>query len=289
LKGIILAGGAGSRLRPVTSVISKQLLPVYDKPMVYYPLSVLILAGITDILLISTPMDMPIFQRLLGNGHDYGVSINYAEQLTPAGLAEAFLIGESFIGNDNVCLILGDNIFHGSGFSELLAEAVSNKSGATIFAYQTADPSRFGVVDFDEFGIVLSIEEKPEKPKSDFAVTGIYFYDNQVIDIVKNIEPSARGELEITDVNNAYLKMGTLNAKLLGRGFTWADTGTFDSLLDASALIKAIQATSGVLVGCPEEVAFRSGLITRDLLMHTVEKYSGSPYGLYLKNLGAES
>ncbi len=285
MKGIILAGGSGTRLHPITLGISKQLLPIYDKPMIYYPLSVLMLAGIRDILIISTPEDMPGFKRLLGDGSDIGVYFTYAEQPSPDGLAQAFLIGEDFIGNDNCCLILGDNIFYGQNFSRNLRTARERQQGATIFGYQVADPERFGVVEFDNEGRAVSIEEKPHKPKSNYAVTGLYFYDNRVIDIARQIKPSARGELEITDVNRAYLEDSSLNVELLGRGFAWLDTGTHDSLLDAAHYVETIEKRQGNKVACPEEIAYHQGWLSADQVRERAKALQKSGYGLYLEKL----
>ena len=284
-KGIILAGGSGTRLHPITRGISKQLLPIYDKPMIYYPLSVLMLADIQDILIISTPDDIDGYKRLLGDGSSFGVNIQFAIQPSPDGLAQAFLIGEQFIGNDDVTLVLGDNIFYGQRFSDHLTAASSRISGATVFGYQVRDPERFGVVDFDEAGNVQSIEEKPVSPKSNFAVTGLYFYDNDVIDIAKNIEPSPRGELEITDVNNVYLARGDLKVELLGRGFAWLDTGTHDSLIEAGQFVQTIEHHQGLKVACLEEIAFRKGWISKTVLLAEAEKLKKTDYGQYLRKV----
>ncbi|NNA90009.1 glucose-1-phosphate thymidylyltransferase RfbA [Pseudomonas gessardii] len=288
MKGIVLAGGSGTRLHPITLGVSKQLLPVYDKPMIYYPISVLMLAGIKEILVISTPADLPQYRNLLGDGSQFGVTFSYAEQPSPDGLAQAFLIGETFIGKDPVCLILGDNIFHGQSFSQQLHSAVKRDKGATVFGYWVKDPERFGVIDFDSEGRALSIEEKPLKPKSSYAVTGLYFYDNDVIQIAKSIKPSPRGELEITDINNAYLQRGDLQVERFGRGFAWLDTGTHDSLLEASQYVQTIEHRQGLKVACLEEIAYQSGWIDREHLLEHAKYFGKTGYGQYLFALAGE-
>lgn len=285
MKGIILAGGSGTRLYPITRGVSKQMLPIFDKPMIYYPLSVLMLAGIKKILIISTPVDLPSFRRLLGNGSDFGIDLSYAEQAAPDGLAQAFVIGEKFIGQDNVCLILGDNIFYGHGFVKILKEATQRKRGATIFAYYVNDPNRFGVVEFDINKQVISIEEKPKNPKSNYVITGLYFYDNRVIKVAKNIKPSQRGELEITDINNIYLQWGDLNVEIMGRGFSWLDTGTHESLISAGHFVQTIEKNQGLKIGCPEEVAFYNGWLNSEMIREKVKLLSKSTYGQYLLSI----
>ena len=285
MKGIILAGGSGTRLYPLTKAISKQIMPVYDKPMIYYPLSTLMLAGIREILVISTPRDLPVFEDLFGDGSQLGLSMHYAVQETPRGLADAFIIGADFIGNDGAALVLGDNIFYGQSFSAVLKRAAERPEGATIFGYYVKDPREYGVVEFDEEGRALSIEEKPQKPRSNYAVPGLYFYDNDVVEIAKNVKPSARGEIEITSINNEYLRRGTLHVETLGRGFAWLDTGNHDSLLDAADFVAAVQKRQGLYVSCIEEIAYKRGFISREQLLKLAEPLMKTNYGKYMKDV----
>lgn len=290
MKGIILAGGSGTRLYPLTKVTSKQLLPIYDKPMIFYPLSTLMLAGIKDILVISTPADTPRFKELLGDGHQYGVNLSYAVQPSPDGLAQAFLIGEEFIGNDSCALVLGDNIFYGGYFSKHLSEAAQNAENgfATIFGYYVPDPERFGIVEFDKDMNVLSVEEKPKNPKSNYCITGLYFYDNRIVEMAKKVKPSARGELEITDLNRLYLEDNSLKAQILGRGFAWLDTGTMDSLMEASSFVQTVQNRQGLVISAPEEIAYRKKWISKEELLNSANLYGKSPYGEYLRRVSLD-
>lgn len=287
MKGIVLAGGSGTRLYPLTMVTSKQLLPIYDKPMVYYPISTLMLAGIRDILIISTPTDLPNFQRLMGDGSQFGVRFSYKVQPSPDGLAQAFILGEDFIGDDRAAMILGDNIFYGAGLTTQLRKAVEQEDGATVFGYYVNDPERFGVVELDDTGKAISIEEKPKEPKSNYAVTGLYFYDKKVVERAKALKPSARGELEITDLNRLYLEDGTLNVKLLGRGYAWLDTGTMDSLAEATAFVRTIQQWQGIEISAPEEIAYTNQWISREKLLEAAQRYGKSPYGEHLRKVAA--
>lgn len=285
MKGIILAGGSGTRLYPLTKAVSKQLMPIYDKPMIYYPMSILMLAGIKDILIISTPTDTPRFEQLFGDGHELGINLEYKVQESPDGLAQAFIIGEKFIGNDSVCLILGDNIYYGGGLSKMLQRTAAKQTGATVFGYHVNDPERFGVVEFDKEMHAVSIEEKPENPKSNYAVTGLYFYDNKVVEIAKSIQPSPRGELEITDINKAYLEAGELEVEVMGRGFAWLDTGTHESLLEAGTFIETIEKRQNLKVACLEEISYRMGYITREQLIELAQPLKKNEYGQYMLRL----
>lgn len=288
MKGIILAGGSGTRLYPLTMITSKQLLPIYDKPMIYYPLSTLMLAGIRDILIISTPQDLPNFEKLLGDGSSYGIKLSYKEQPSPDGLAQAFILGEEFIGDDCCAMVLGDNIFYGNGFSKILRSAVENAEKnrrASVFGYYVEDPERFGVVEFDDSGKVISVEEKPKEPKSNYAITGLYFYDNRVVEIAKSLKPSARGELEITDLNRVFLEKGDLDVKLLGRGFAWLDTGTMDSLIEAGQFVQMVEKRQGIKISAVEEIAYKNGWITKEKLLESAERYGKSTYGQHLKRV----
>ena len=291
MKGIILAGGRGTRLYPLTMVTSKQLLPVYDKPMIYYPLSTLMLAGIKDILIISTPRDTPRFEALLGDGSHFGINLTYKVQPSPDGLAQAFILGEEFIGDDACAMILGDNIFYGNGFSQILKDAAENsqKGRATVFGYHVEDPQRFGIVEFDKDGKVISVEEKPENPKSNYAITGLYFYDKDVVEYAKQVKPSARGELEITTLNDIYLQKGRLDVKLLGRGFAWLDTGTMDSLVDAADFVRMVEKRQGIKISAPEEIAYKNGRITKEELLESAKKYGKSPYGQHLYRVAEDA
>lgn len=291
MKGIILAGGRGTRLYPLTMVTSKQLLPVYDKPMIYYPLSTLMLAGIKDILIISTPRDTPRFEALLGDGSHFGINLTYKVQPSPDGLAQAFILGEEFIGDDACAMILGDNIFYGNGFSQILKDAAENseKGRATVFGYHVEDPQRFGIVEFDKDGKVISVEEKPENPKSNYAITGLYFYDKDVVEYAKQVKPSARGELEITTLNDIYLQKGRLDVKLLGRGFAWLDTGTMDSLVDAADFVRMVEKRQGIKISAPEEIAYKNGWITKEELLESAKKYGKSPYGQHLYRVAEDA
>lgn len=285
MKGIILAGGSGTRLYPLTMITSKQLLPIYNKPMIYYPLSTLMLAGIKDILIISTPDDTPRFERLLGDGSEFGIHLSYAVQPSPDGLAQAFIIGEEFIGGDSCAMILGDNIFYGNGMSRMLVDTAAKSGRATVFGYYVNDPERFGIVEFDDAGRVISVEEKPQNPKSNYAITGLYFYDHRVVEYAKSLKPSARGELEITDLNRIYLEAGDLDVQLLGRGYAWLDTGTMDSLVEAADFVQTLEKRQGIIISAPEEIAYRKEWIDKETLLRSAEKYGKSPYGQHLKNV----